>query len=43
MKGLTLRKFVFDVCVGMYVFVLCLCRDWNSGMTRERIYISEEF
>ena len=25
MKGLTLRKFVFDVCVGMYVlFYVCV-------------------
>ena len=32
MKGLALRKFVFDVCVHV-CFVLCLRRDWFCGLT----------
>ena len=30
LKGLSLQKYVFDVCV---CFVLCLFRDWFCGFT----------
>ena len=41
-KGLTLRKFVFDVCV--YMCVLCLGKEWFCGLTGEKgayVYIWE--